>query len=71
MKPTAIINDVRSIQQTWSQKSTINTAEETTSTLTNNPAIDMDYESICLKKKVPETVTIASKLNYYMMQTYK
>jgi len=65
MKPASTTIDGRStVQQTLSHKSTINTAEETISTLTNNPAIDMNYEAKYLNKKVPETVTIASKLNF-------
>ena len=64
LKPEKSLNDARSVQQTLSHESTINTAEETISTLTNDPAIDMNYKSIYLKKKVPDTVTIASKLNF-------
>ena len=64
MKPASTTNDGWStVQQTSLSKSTMNTAAETISTLTNHPAIDLNYDSIYLNKKVPET-EIASKLNF-------
>ena len=52
-------------EQTLSYDSTINTTVETVSTLTNDPAIEVNYSTKYLERKmVPNTVTIASKLNY-------
>ena len=52
-------------EQTLSHDSTINTRAETISTLTNDPAIEINYNTKYLHRKVvPNTVTISSKLNY-------
>ena len=59
-------SDVTIKEQTLSYDSTINTSTvKTVSTLTNDPAIEINYSTKYLESKmVPNTVTIASKLNY-------
>ena len=56
-------NNTQSVQQSLSHESIINTAEETISTLTNDPGMYMNYQPKYLKI-VPDTVTIGSKLNF-------
>ena len=52
-------------QTTISHDSTINTASETISTLTNDGGIEMNYNSKYIQRNsVPNTVTIGSRLNY-------
>ena len=65
MKSVATCNNLSIQEQTFFRDSTTNTTTETISTLTNDPAIEINYNSKYLQRNVvPSTVTIASKLNF-------
>ena len=63
MRKSISNTNTQSIHQSLSNESTINTAEETISTLTDDAGMYMNYQPKYLKT-VPDTVTIGSKLNF-------